>query len=84
MINTLFSLASTFVGVNNILSLHILRHHSISQGCPFAPYIYVMSTNSLGYLLENAHVHGQLKGIVIPDASKLVNNHFADDSLLSL
>ena len=58
MINTLFSSLLAFVAVNNILSLCILLHHSIVKGCPLAPYRYVLTTNALGYLLENDHVHG--------------------------
>jgi hypothetical protein len=42
MLTTLFLNASTFVSVNNSLSLRTLLHRSIRQGCPLAPYLYVL------------------------------------------
>lgn len=34
--------------------------------------------------MENSPVQGQIQGIIVPNASKMMTNHFADDSLLSL
>jgi hypothetical protein len=82
--NTLFTNASAFVSVNNALSLKILLHHSICQGCSLATYLYVLTADSLGYLLEAAHIAGQVCRILLLDGSEMVNSHFADDSLLSL
>lgn len=49
-----------------------------------APYLYVLSFNAdaLGYLLEVAHIARQIIGILLSDGAEMVNNHFADDSLL--
>ena len=33
-----------------------------------SPYLYVLTSDSLGYVLENAHVHGQIQGIIHLDA----------------
>ena len=49
-----------------------------------APYLYILIFNALGYLLENACVHSQIKGIILLDAFEMVNNHFVDGSLLYL
>jgi hypothetical protein len=48
---------------------------------PLSP-LYVLTANALGYLLENAHIQGQMWVILLPNGSKMVNNHFADESLL--
>lgn len=82
MIDNLFSLASTCVLVNNILSPHI--HCSIRQGFPLAPYLYVLITNAPGYIFENACVQGQIQGVILLYAFGMVNTHFSHDSLLSL
>jgi hypothetical protein len=66
MINTLFTCASAFVSVNNVLSPCIHLHRSIRQGCPLAPYLYVLTVDALGYLLEATHLQGQLRGISLP------------------
>jgi len=39
--------------------------------------------DALGYLLESSHIHGHMQGILLSNDSKIVNNHFVDDSLLS-
>ena len=65
MVNTLFSLASTFVVVNNNLSPHILLHRLIRNRFRSSPYIYVMTTDSFGYVLENSYVHGQIQGSIL-------------------
>jgi len=84
MVNTLFSNASALALVNNSFSLRISLHRSSHQGCPLAPYLYVLAADALGYLLEVARIQGQVKGIRLTDNSEMVNNHFVDDSLLSV
>jgi hypothetical protein len=76
MVSILFSCASTFVLVNNTLSPRIHFFKSIRQGCPLAPYLYL--------LIANASICLQcyLRGLSLSDNSKMVNNHFVDDSLL--
>lgn len=54
------------------------------KGCPLAPYLYVLTAFALGYLLETVRVVGQIKGISLPDGFEMVNNHFTNDSLLSI
>jgi hypothetical protein len=41
-----------------------------------------LTSDALGYLLETARISRQVQGIMLPDGSEMVNNHFADDSLL--
>ena len=49
-----------------------------------ALYIYVLTTDALSYLLENSQVRGRIHGIILLDASKMENNYFVSDSLLSI
>jgi hypothetical protein len=56
MVNTLFTNTLAFVSVNNSLSLHFSLHHS--SGCPLASYLYMLTANALGYLLEATHIAG--------------------------
>jgi len=66
MINIFFTCASSFVAVNSILSPRIHLHRFIGQGCPLAPYLYVLMDNALEYLLEETRLHGWIKGIYLP------------------
>lgn len=49
-----------------------------------APYLYVLTANALGYSLEATCISSQIHGILLLDGSEMVNNHFADDYLLSI
>lgn len=49
-----------------------------------ATYLHVLTGNAFAYLLEATHIQGHVWGILLPNASKMVNNHFANDSLLSI
>jgi hypothetical protein len=46
------------------------------------PYLYVLIVDALGYLLEFAYLQGWLLGMSFLDGSKMVNNHFVNESLL--
>jgi hypothetical protein len=45
-------------------------------------YLYVLSANDLGYLLEAACIAEYIHGILFLDGLNMVNNNFVDDSLL--
>jgi hypothetical protein len=49
-----------------------------SLGAMLAPYLYALTVDDLGYLLEVARIQGQVRGILLPDGSKMINNHFGD------
>ena len=82
MVSTLFSNVETFVSTNKSFPPCISLNRSIRQGFPLAPYLYVLTVDALGYFLEEACIVGQIRGIMLLDGSKMVNNHFADDSLI--
>lgn len=51
---------------------------------PIGSLYLCASADALGYLLEVAGCEGQLQGISLPKGEEMVNNHFADESLLSV
>lgn len=53
-------------------------------GCPLALYLYVLTADALGYLLEASHIVRQIHSILLSDDLETVNNHFVDESLLSV
>ena len=71
--------SSTFISINRVLSPWTSLHCPMHQGCPLAPYLYVLTTNALGYLLEASHIAGWIHGILLLHGSKMVSNHFVDD-----
>lgn len=84
MVHTLFSNTSAFVSMNSTMTNHIPPYCSIRQGCPLAPHLYVLVVDALGYSLESARIQERIQGISLLDESEMMNNHFVDDSLLSL
>jgi hypothetical protein len=84
VIQILFSNASTLVFVNNTLTDHIPLHRSIKKKCHLTPYLYVLTVDALGYLLESTSIKGRICDVTLPDDSKMINNHLANDSFLSI
>ena len=55
------------------ISPRILLYQSIKQGCPLASYLYVFSTDSIGFLLDSSYPQVKIRGISLPDALEMVN-----------
>ncbi len=54
----------------------------IKQGCPLAPYLFILATNVLGHMLNDPK-HG-LEGLHLPKGGWVRNQTFADDTTLYL
>lgn len=53
-VNMLFVDANAKVVVNGTLSLQFPLQNFICQGCPLAPYLFVLVVDAIGYLFEHA------------------------------
>lgn len=81
MVKTLFSKASAIVSINNTLTKCIPLHQSIRRGSSCS---YVLSVDALGYLLESKRTQRRFHRISLQDRFKIMNDHLADNSLLSV
>lgn len=80
-VHALFGNARARVVVNGTLSAPIELKRSIRQGCPLAPLLFVITVDSLGWIISNFMDKGKIKGIHIPGASKdLCMQNFVDDT----
>jgi hypothetical protein len=52
------------------------------QGCPLSPYLFILMTNVLGYLLCNP-IYG-VRGLIPPSGDQLRDQSFVDDTTLYL
>jgi hypothetical protein len=84
IIRTLFSCSSSFVSVNNFLSLCIHIYRLIRLRSPLAPYLYVLTANALGYLLEATLHQGKIRRVSFLRENEMVNNHFIYVSIISM
>lgn len=74
--------ASAFVIVNGEQSQSFKLQRLVRQGCPLAPYLFLLTIDVLGQMLQ--HHDCQVKGLTLPDNSSITNQMFADDTLLLL
>ena len=84
-INQVLSLnenAAASVIVNGEISKTFRLQHSVRQGCPLAPYLFLLTVDVLGRMLQ--HPDCGVQGLRLPDNTTITNQMFADDTLLLL
>lgn len=74
--------ASATIIVNGEQSRAFKLQRSVRQGCPLAPYLFLLTVDVLGQMLQ--HPGCNVKGLRLPDNSTITNQMFADDTLLLL
>jgi exonuclease III len=74
--------ASASIIVNGEQSKTFRLQRSVRQGCPLAPYLFLLTVDVLGQMLQ--HPACNVKGLRLPDNNTITNQMFADDTLLLL
>ena len=74
--------ASASVIVNGEQSKTFKLQRSVRQGCPLAPYLFLLTVDVLGQMLQ--HSECGVKRLQLPDNTSITNQMFADDTLLLL
>ena len=74
--------ASASIIINGERSKTFQLQRSVRQGCPLAPYLFFLTVDVLGQMLQ--HPTNRVKGLKLPDNSYITNQMFADDTLLLL
>jgi hypothetical protein len=84
-INQVMSLnenASVAIIVNGEQSKTFNLQRSVRQGCPLAPYLFLLTVDVLGQMLQ--HPTYRVHGLRLPDNTTITNQMFADDTMLFL
>ena len=84
-INQVMSLnenAAASVVVNGEQSKTFPLQRSVRQGCPLAPYLFLLTVDVLGQMLQ--HPDYRVQGLRLPDNSSITNQMFVDDTMLFL
>lgn len=63
MIRMLFHDAIIYFNINNKTTQPFGLHRGVQQGCPLAPYIFIITTNALNITVKYAMGTCNLKGI---------------------
>lgn len=74
--------ASASVIVNGEISKTFHLQRSLRQGCPLAPYFFLLTVDVLGQMLQ--HPRSGVQGLRLPDNTTITNQMFADDTMLLL
>lgn len=74
--------ASATIIINGEISKPFNLQRSVRQGCPLAPYLFLLTVDVLGQMLQ--HPNCGVQGLRLPDSSSITNQMFADDTLLLL
>ena len=80
-IKLLFDYATTAVNLNGSPSRSFKVERGVRQGCPLAPYFFLIVGETLIQLITKAVAEGLLKEIILPGGKKQQSiSQYADDS----
>ncbi len=74
--------ATSAIKVNGVASPDFQLARSVRQGWPLAPYLFILATDVLGYMLADPK-HG-VEGLSLPKGSMIRDQTFADNTALYL
>jgi hypothetical protein len=76
----LYKLASSTIKVNGTTGSDFPLERSVRQGCPLAPYLFILATDVLGYLMADPKY--EVEGLSLPKGGLIRDQTFADDTAL--
>jgi hypothetical protein len=81
-ISSLYWLASSSIKINRELGEDFRLIRSIKQGCPLAPYLFILAMDVLGHMLDNPK--HEIDGMHLPKGGCVRDQTFADDTAFYL
>jgi len=79
---SLYRDATSAIKVNGVAGPDFQLARSVRQGCPLAPYLFILATDVLGHMLADPN-HGA-EGLSLPRGGMIRDQTFADDTALYL
>jgi len=77
---TLYENTNSSVLVNGELGQQFDLSRSVRQGCPLAPFLFIVAFDALGFMLEDPR-YG-IKGFRLPNGKTVTDAEFADDATI--
>jgi hypothetical protein len=81
-VKSLYKAASFAIKVNGTLGPDVPLERSVRQGCPLAPYLFILATDVLGYLMADPRY--EVEGFSLPKGGLIRDQTLADDTALYL
>jgi hypothetical protein len=79
-VKSLYKAASSVIKVNDTIGLDFPLERSVRQGCPLAPYLFILATDVLGYLMADPMY--EVEGLSLPKGGLIKDQTFTDDTAL--
>jgi hypothetical protein len=79
---SLYNSASSAIKVNREVGSDFQLARSVRQGCPLAPYLFILATDVLGHMIEDPN-YG-VEGLTLPKGGCVRDQTFVDDTALYL
>jgi len=81
-VKTLYLKASSAIKVNGTTGPTFQLAPSVRQGCPLAPYLFILAIDVLGHMLADPRY--KVEGLTLPRGGLVRDQTFADDTALYL
>jgi len=81
-VKLLYKSASSAIKVNGTTGPDFPLERSVRQGCPLAPYLFILATDVLGYLMADPKY--EVEGLSLPKGGFIRDQTFADETTLYL
>jgi hypothetical protein len=81
-VKSLYKVASFAIKVNGTIGPDFPLERFVRQGCPLAPYLFILATDVLGYLMADPKY--EVEGLSLPKRGLIRDQTFADDTTLYL
>ena len=66
----LFGNTSAIVNINDRPRSSFKVERGVRQGCPLAPYLFLIVGEALTHIIKNAILEKRIKGVVLPGGKK--------------
>jgi hypothetical protein len=81
-VRSLYQTTSLAIKVNGAIGPDFQLARFVKQGCPLAPYLFILATNILGHMMADPK-YG-VEALSLPRGGLIKNQTFADDTALYL
>jgi hypothetical protein len=81
-VSSMYWLASSSVKINGESGGEFKLSRSVKQGCPLAPYLFILATDVLGHMLDNTKY--KVEGLTLPKGGCVRDQTFVDDTAFYL
>jgi hypothetical protein len=82
-VSALYRPTSSSIKVNGEIRKDFKLSRSVRQGCPLAPYLFILATDVLGHMLQDDLKH-KVEGLTLPKGDYVRDQTFTDDTTFYL